>query len=56
MGASMPIFSTPDKAASLKRVNGIYDTVLEILTRSKAQQVPTHVIAEEMAMQRVNAA
>jgi len=51
MGASMPIFTTPNKEESLKRVAGIYDATLEILTRSKAQQVPTEVIAEALAMQ-----
>ena len=54
MGATMPIFSKPNKEASLKNVGGIYQTVLSILNLSKQEGIPTEVIAERMAMERIN--
>ena len=53
MGASMPIFSVPDKNKSLERISGIFDTVVDILSRSQAEQVPSEVIAEEFALERI---
>ena len=56
MGASMPIFSKPDKQESMNRVNGIHDMVLTILRRSSQESVPTEEIAEQIAIERINAA
>ena len=55
MGASMPIFSVLDREKSLKRIAGIYDSILEIVKRSKAEQVSAEVIAEQIALERINA-
>ena len=54
IGCSMPIFSTPNKAESLKRIRGIYDVTLTILERSREAAVPTEVIAESIALERIN--
>jgi len=54
MGASMPIFSKPDRARSIKNIGGIFDTVLTILDRSKAQNLPPNEIAEQFALERIN--
>ena len=56
MGASMPIFSGPDKEKSLKHVAGIYDSVTDILDQSQTESLPTELIAERIAMERINAA
>jgi len=53
MGASMPIFSTPDKARSLQHVDGIYATVLNILKRSEREGVASEAIAEDISMQLI---
>ena len=54
MGASIEIFSTPNKEASLKRIAGIYDTVSEILQRSSKESLPTEIIAEQMAFECIH--
>jgi len=54
MGASMPIFSKPDRARSLENIGGIFETVLTILDRSKAQNLPPDEIAEQFALERIN--
>jgi len=53
MGASMPIFSVPDKNKSLERISGIFEIVVDILSRSQAERVPSEVIAEEFALERI---
>jgi len=53
MGASMPIFSVPNKEKSLKHIKGIFDTVTEILERSKREDVSSEDIAEQFAMERI---
>ena len=53
MGASIRIFSVPDKEKSLERINGIFDTVVNILNRSRDERVPTAAIAEQFAMERI---
>jgi len=56
IGCSVPIFSTPNKEKSLKRIEGIYDMTLTILERSRDQAVPTEVIAESIALARIDSA
>ncbi|MGI9316530.1 MAG: Leu/Phe/Val dehydrogenase [bacterium] len=53
MGASMPIFSIPDKDKSLKNISGIFDSVLAILVRSSEENLPTEEIAEQIALERI---
>ena len=50
---AMPIFSTFDKDEGLKRVEAIYDLTLDLLQRSKAEGIPTEVLAEQIAMDRI---
>ncbi len=54
MGASMPIFTTPDKEKSLKHIATIYDSLIEILQRSQDEDIPTESIAEEIALNRIH--
>lgn len=54
IGCSMPIFSTPNKTESLKRIKGIYDVTLTILERSRDADIPAEVIAESIALERIN--
>jgi len=56
IGCSLPIFSTPNKAESLKRIKGIYDVSLQILQESKNTNVPSETIAETIALERINLA
>ena len=56
IGCSLPIFSKPNKAESLERIKGIYDVSLEILKQSYETGVPSEVIAEGIALERINAA
>jgi len=54
IGCSMPIFSTLNKEKSLERIKGIYDVTLTILERSRDESVPTEIIAEAIALERIN--
>jgi len=56
IGCSVPIFSTPNKAESLERIKGIYDTTLTILKRSRDESLASELIAESIALERINAA
>jgi len=56
MGASMPIFSKPDKSKSIENINGIFDTILTILNRSSKENRPSEEIAERMALERIDQA
>ena len=42
-----------DRGRALEHTEGIYNTIKDILTRSKAEKIPTHIIADRMAMERV---
>ena len=53
IGCSTVIFSTPDKAESLRRIEEIRNVTLAILERSRAEGVPTEVIAESIGRQRI---
>ena len=56
MGAGMPIYTTPDREAALELIDGIFDTVSEILRASREEHVATEVIAERLAYERINQA
>lgn len=45
-----------DKNRVIKKVDSIYDTVLEVLTISKKEDVPTYMAADILAMKRINKA
>lgn len=53
MRATMPIFGEPDPKQALTNVAGLYDTILEILRRSEAENRPTEAIAEQIAWARI---
>ncbi|MFD3191899.1 Leu/Phe/Val dehydrogenase [Sedimentitalea sp. HM32M-2] len=56
VAGAMPIFADFDKEVALQRIGSIYDTTLEILAKSRDQDIPTEEIAEAIAMQRINTA
>ncbi len=56
IGCAAPIFSKRDKAESLRNISKIYDVTLKILERSRAENVPTEVIAESIALERIEKA
>lgn len=43
-----------DKERAWNHVAGIYDTIKDILVRSELEKVPTHVVADRIALERVN--
>jgi len=54
IGCSTPIFSKLDKSLSLRNISKIYDVTLTILERSRSENVPTEVIAESIALERID--
>lgn len=56
MGASTVIFTTPSRADSMARIEGLDSTITRILDAAKQQGRPTHEIADEMAQARLAAA
>lgn len=50
---AMPIFTTFDKEVGLRRVESIYDVTLDLLQRSQSEGIPTEVLAEQIAMDRI---
>jgi len=56
IGCSTPIFSTRNKAESLSNISKIYDVTLRILERSRDEHIPTEVVAESIALERINGA
>jgi leucine dehydrogenase len=44
-----------DRARAFDRVAKVYDTITSILQRAMAENMPTHVVADRMAEERVNA-
>ena len=56
MGASTVIFTTPDREDAIRRIEGLYDTILEILERAGAENRPPSEIADELALSRIAAA
>ncbi len=56
MRAGMPIFMKPDREAALENINGIFDTVGVVLRESRDQNVPTEIVAERVATERIDRA
>jgi leucine dehydrogenase len=56
IGASGTIFGKHDEDASRRKIEGIYDTILEILRRSDATGRPPFEIADDLARGRIAAA
>ena len=53
MGASTVIFEEPSREASLSRIHRLFDTIVSILTRAKAEGQPSSQIADSMALERI---
>lgn len=56
MGASTVIFDTPSREASLMRIHGLYDTIVQILDAAKSEQRPPSDVADAMAQAKITAA
>ena len=56
LGASLVIFATPDREASIRRIEGLYDTILQILQQADATGRPPFEVADEVARSRIDAA
>jgi leucine dehydrogenase len=56
MGASTVIFDTPSREASIARIHGLYDTIVQILDVAKADRRPSSDVVDEMAQAKMNAA
>ena len=54
MGASMVISAEPSREASLKRIEGLCESIQEIITRSLNENRPTSEIADELALARMD--
>ena len=54
MGASTVIFSNPSRAASIQRIEGLYDIITTILERSQNESRPSSIIADDMALTRIH--
>jgi leucine dehydrogenase len=56
IGASTVIFTTPNREESIRRIEGLHDTVLHILEQADAEDRPPAEIADELALARIAAA
>ncbi len=54
MRGALPILAVRDRNLALRKIEGIHDTVLEILRRSEAEGLPTEEIAERIARERIH--
>lgn len=55
MGASTVIFTTPSRDASIRRISGLYDTILSILAKADQSGKPSSQVADEMALDLIAA-
>ena len=53
MGASMVIYTEPSREASLKRIEGLFETIQNIIKRAAKENRPTSDIADEIALARI---
>ncbi|WP_136440971.1 Leu/Phe/Val dehydrogenase [Pacificoceanicola onchidii] len=53
IGAATVIFSEPSRAASVKQIEGLKETIKDILNRAAFEQKPSSEIADAMALERV---
>jgi leucine dehydrogenase len=56
IGSSTVIFTTPDRDASIRQIEGLYDTILHILEQADAENRLPSDIADELALSRMAAA
>jgi len=56
MRATLPIFTDVNRERALENISGLYSTIRNILDRSVRENIPTEVIAEQIAYERINAA
>ncbi|TYO89953.1 Leu/Phe/Val dehydrogenase [Oceanicella actignis] len=56
IGASAPIWGGPDRAAAMRRIEGIGQTLDAIFARAEAEGLTTEEVAERMAAERIAAA
>ena len=54
--AGMPIFTEPDRGAALENIRGLFDTIGIILRESRDRNLPTEMVAERIAVERITAA
>lgn len=52
--ASMPIYAQPDRAIAIANIGKLFDKIVDILQRSRDQNIPTEMIAERIAMSRIH--
>ena len=55
IGASTVIFSEPSREASVKQIEGLYDTIQQILERAQSEGRPSSDIANDLAVSRIKA-
>jgi leucine dehydrogenase len=55
MGASTVIYAKPSRKESNKKILGLYDTILSILDTADKSGQPSSVVADQMAVERINA-
>lgn len=53
MGASTVIFDTPSRPKSIARIDGLYDTIKQILDQAVKQNRPSSDIADEIARDKI---
>lgn len=56
MGAAALIYSKPTIEQSQAKIRGLYDTILGILNRAKADDAPPSEVADQMAREKLNLA
>lgn len=56
IGASNVIYTTPSREASIKRIHGLYDTILSILKTADDANRPSSEVADEMAVGKIASA
>lgn len=56
IGASRGIFATPDLEASLRQIDGLYGTILEILAEADSSGRASSEVADDLARARIAAA
>lgn len=53
MGASTVIYSEPSREASIRKIEGLHSTIIEILERARVEGRPSSEIADEMVLKRI---
>jgi leucine dehydrogenase len=56
LGASLVIFARPDREASIRRIEGLYDTILQILEQADSTGRAPYEVADDIARARIDSA